>query len=168
MTADERRRVVDGPLPDEEPDGTLVPVDAVCDDAGRVLARCREALAVVLDHSAGDWPSDDRWRALLPDWFVAASAPEPTPEEVERYRARWAAMSYQERRADAAAQKPWSVGDWVFWFDPDDRHWFWWDAELRGATEARVWLQVDAWPAPVGSLEWLLRAAGAREVTVDP
>jgi hypothetical protein len=32
----------------------------------------------------------------------------------------------------------------------------------------RVWIQVDTWPAPVGSLEWLLRAAGARQVIVDP
>jgi hypothetical protein len=168
MTADERRRVVDGPLPDEEPDGTLVAVDAVCDDATQVLARCREVLTVVLDHSDGEWPTDEEWLALLPDWFVAASAPELTPDEAERYRARWEAMSYQERLADAASQKPWSVSDWIFWFDPDDRHWFWWDAEVRSTTELRVWIQVDTWPAPVGSLEWLLRAAGAREVIVDP
>jgi hypothetical protein len=168
MTVDERRRLLDGPSRDEEPDGSLVAVDVVCDDTDQLLARCREVLTVVLDNSDGEWPSDERWLDLLPVWFVAVSAPELTPTEVEEYRTRWEAMSPEERRAEAAVEKPWAVSDWIFWFDPDDRHWYWWEAEVTGTTGLRIWIEVDTWPAPVGSLEWLLRAAGAREVVVDP
>jgi hypothetical protein len=168
MIVDERRRLLNGPSPDEEPDGSLVPVDVVCDDADQLLARCREVLTVVLDNSDGEWPSDERWLDLLPAWFVTASAPEQTPAEVEEFRARWEAMSPEERRAEAAREKPWAVSDWIFWFHPEDRHWYWWEAEVTSTAGLRIWIEVDAWPAPVGSLEWLLRAAGAREVVVDP
>lgn len=169
MSSDERRRVTEGPRPDEEPTGQLAAADVRCDgDAPAVLQRCREAMAVVLEHADGTWHSDEEWHELLPDWFVAACAPDKAPEEVRAEWARREAMTPEQRRAfDAEADQRWSVGGWVSAFDPGEREWEWWSAEVISDHRFRVLIQADTWPAPVGALEWLLGAAGGREIDID-
>jgi hypothetical protein len=169
VSADELRRVAEGPRPDEEPTGQLVAADVRCDgDAAAVLARCREVMAVVLEHSDGEWVSDEQWRDLLPAWFVEVSAPDPTPEETQELMARRAAMASDERRAfDAERSQRWSVGAFVSNFDPEERTWYWWSAEVINDDGFQILLVADDWPAPVGALDWLLRAVGGREIDID-
>jgi hypothetical protein len=168
MTADELRRLLDGPRPDEQPDRAgLLTVTARCaGDAAEVLARAREVLAVVLTHSDGPWPSEQDWRDLLPSWFVEACAEEETPEQTQQRLARWREMSIQER-AEETRNERWSLNNWIAWFEPEERQWFWWSAEVQDPDHLVVRVEVAGWPAPTGALEWLLRACGAVEVTVE-
>ena len=52
-------------------------------------------------------------------------------------------------------------GNWLFWLLPEERTWYWWDGEVSGPHEVRLWVEVAGGPAPLGALEWLVRAAGA-------
>jgi hypothetical protein len=71
-------------------------------------------------------------------------------------------MSAAERAEEQ--KKPWSLDNWVHWMRPENREWYWWDAEVVGGAAAVVEVEVDGWPFPWGSLEWLLKAAGANSV----
>jgi hypothetical protein len=44
------------------------------------------------------------------------------------------------------------------------REWFWWDGFVDEAGIVHVSVQVMGWPAPLGALDWLLRAGGAQNV----
>jgi hypothetical protein len=64
---------------------------------------------------------------------------------------------------------PWSVMEWVSWFEPTDdlynqRYWFWWDAIIKDPNTLLVAVAVVDIPIPYGSLFWLLKAAGAISV----
>jgi len=51
--------------------------------------------------------------------------------------------------------------------EPFERQWFWWDAEIGRDGTLRVTVEIPGWPAALGALDWLLRAAGAAEVVHD-
>jgi hypothetical protein len=54
--------------------------------------------------------------------------------------------------------------DWLYWLEPSERQWFWWDAAVERPDALRVIVEVAGWPAPLGAHDWLLLAAGAIEV----
>lgn len=167
MTSDEQRRLFDGPQPDEEPGGGLTTATARCaGDAPEVLARAREVMAAVLANSDGAWPSDEDWRGLLPSWFVEACADEETPEQTRERLARWEHLTFAER-ARETEHDAWSLDNWILWLEPEERQWFWWSAEAADPDQVVLRVEVPDWPAPTGALEWLLRASGAVEVTID-
>ena len=169
MTAeDERRHLQEGPRPDEKPGGvgTITAHVTCAGDAGAVLARAREALDPVLSRQGGRWPADEEWRRLLPDWLVRASAREPTEDEAQAWLARWQRLSPEEQSREEATAA-WTLLDWVYWFRPENREWYWWNAWVQTPDLALVEVQVYGWPAPIGALRWLLRVAGALEVTVE-
>jgi hypothetical protein len=61
---------------------------------------------------------------------------------------------------------PWTAMDWLYWFEPEQRSWWWWDARAtEDAFEIRV--AVEDYPFGIGALRWLLKAAGARDVRDD-
>jgi len=100
---------------------------------------------------------------LLPAWFVERSAPERSREEAERWLAWWRSLPASEQ-ARVAREQDWALADWLYWLEPAERHWFWWDAVIENPEILRVIVEVPGWPVPLGALEWLLRAAGAMEV----
>lgn len=102
----------------------------------------------------------------MPDWFVRACAPEPTQQEATAWLARWQRLSPEEQAREEES-RAWTLLDWVYWFRPENREWYWWNACVPNSDLALVEVQIDGWPAPTGDLRWLLRAAGAVEVTVD-
>ncbi|GAA0973595.1 hypothetical protein ENKNEFLB_00459 [Nocardioides aquaticus] len=121
------------------------PADGAQDEAWAVLRRVNDVvLAAVLlpaeEHAA---PDADRH---LPPWFRQACAPE-------------GARSPDERR--------WTARSWLSWFDPSDRPWRWWDAEVVTPDLVRVRVEVPGWPVALGALAWALEAAGAVDVTED-
>ncbi|WP_159012081.1 hypothetical protein [Streptomyces sp. NRRL F-5123] len=149
-------------------------------DAEGVVARIREVLLTVLPYAAGppaEWPADDAWPGLLPDWFTARCAPEAPAAPAAKgtaaqWLARWRGLSREERTAEAAtdAAADWRLLDWVGLFDPDDgadsRGWRWWDAEV-GHGQGRVRFTTDGHPYGGGAaLQWLIEAAGGHDVVL--
>jgi hypothetical protein len=166
--SDEIRRLDEGPLTDEEPGGIgTVTLLGLCEgNAGDVARRVREVLRVVLTSSSGHWPSEGQWHDLLPNWFVAACAPEMSQEVAERWLEKWRAMAAEEK-AELDATQRWSLPDWLHWLQPSERQWEFWACEAGDTNSVRLSLKVDAWPLAHGALDWLLRAAGANRVVSE-
>jgi hypothetical protein len=121
-------------------------------------------LRAVLDHAGPSWPSLSEWRQVLPTWFVESSAPEQSRDEAERWLGWWRSLPAEEQALVTRAQR-WTLAGWLYWLEPSERQWFWWDAAVENPDTLRVFVEVSGWPTPLGALEWLLRAAGAVEVT---
>jgi hypothetical protein len=134
-------------------------------DADTVLRRSREVLEPVIHLQDGAWPADHAWPRLLPAWFVRACAPETSDEENSAWLARWQELSPREQALEEATAR-WTLLNWIEWFRPEERQWFWWDAAAESPDVAVVEVEIAGWPVPLGSLKWLLRAAGAVEVSV--
>jgi hypothetical protein len=115
--------------------------------AERVLAGAREVLKVVLGRPAASWPGVDEWKRLLPAWFVSACV--------------------DDREVRDCVLDRWSLRAWIYWFQPDQRQWRWWDARAEG-DRLQIWLLVRERPYLRGALGWLFQAAGAEEVTDNP
>ncbi len=159
MESRELRRVDAGPAPSEAADGFLVQVAVHARDPLGTLSRVREVLHVILANR--DASSVDDWNALMPAWFLTASAPELTQEEADAALTRW--------RANPAAHQdePWSLMNWVYWFEPEMRSWWWWDGRVQGPDRLAITIVVEGHPFADGALRWLLQSAGAEAVVID-
>lgn len=148
-----------GPRLGEKLVGVLASFTAVTSgDAQAVLLRVKEALVLAVDRDIQRWPTVDEWRAILPKWFVEKCADEISREEAERRRN----LPMDERKGLA---DQWSVGAWTHWFKPSERSWYWWDARVIGKGRLKIEVVVDNVPFAMGSLKWLLKTAGATEVS---
>lgn len=167
MTSEEFRRVNSGPRPDEIPGGLgLIEVEVLAEGAVLdVIEKSRDVLRAVLCMTLDEWRLPDAGTARLPEWFVAACAPERPPEVDAQWLVWWRALDL-EAKARAADERPWTFADWLHWMHPDERQWFWWDARIDADGTATVVVEVLEWPSATGALEWLLRAAGASSVQV--
>ncbi len=165
---DERRHLLEGPAREERPRGVgIVSITAKTHgDATSVLSRAQEVMRIIVDCAGTPWPKPDEWRALLPEWFLAASGPERTTEEIEQWLRWWRSLP-PDISGRVEREQKWSLDDWLFWVDPKERQWFWWDGVIVDSNTARVEVDVPGWPTSLGAVEWLLRAAGAIEVDVD-
>jgi len=161
---DELRRLNNGPSTGERARGVgLVRFFAHCAaDAPEVLTRCKEVMRAVLVQNVERWPTDEEWHLLLPAWFVAACPGEATVAQATQ---RWFELSEEEQ--SRLSPKLWSVGNWVYWFLPGERQWFWWDASNLDANTVEILVEVLGHPFPWGSLEWLLEASGAIKTEPD-
>jgi hypothetical protein len=140
---DELERIRDWVAPRGQPDGLIVTLNAeTSEDSREVLARVESALTAVLQHNAGEWPSLEQWREYLPPWLVARFADETTNDE------------------------EWTLAGWTHWFKPSERSWYWWRAHAIDRQHLSVEVVVDGLPFAMGALEWLLKAAGAREIEI--
>jgi hypothetical protein len=106
----------------------------------QALGRVREVLEAVLEHSDGEWPELDRWKALLPAWFVESCVDDAQIRDCVIDR--------------------WSLRAWIYWFQPGIRQWRWWSGQASsdGLTVTILVLQR---PYLRGALEWLLKVATA-------
>lgn len=162
---EEQRHLTQGPRSDEQPGGAgLVRVVVSAPDVQATIASAKAVLTAILDAPA-PWPSTEEWAGRLPAWFVSACAPEQTDAEKQQWLAWWRGLD-PAARSEAEKARPWSLDDWLFYLEPDERQWFWWSAEAQDEHRGTVWVEVLGWPTPVGALEWLLRAAGAESVRV--
>lgn len=126
--------------------------------AGPVLHRVREVLSVAVQLEAEGETMLGSWRRRLPRWFVNACDT--------------AVQDSDESSMDEGSpeDEPWPLESWTAWFDrtedPDRlaRSWRWWHAETQ-EKEILIVLCIDGFPCPVGSLRWLLLAAGATSVS---
>ena len=155
MKWDELRRLLRGPAADEQiPAPGLTRVHVHCPgNAEEVLARVRRALTIVLLEKPRRWPTNEEWRAKMPDWFVAVCKPEMTDEDEDRL------MKLARRNW------PWTAGNWAYWFTPEQRTWRWWDARVENPDLLVIELWVEDYMVR-NALDFLLRAAGATHADV--
>lgn len=156
----EMSRLFHGKLDDPPPSG-LDPfeLEVTCDsDANEVLARTQSVLAAVLAQSPERWPTLPEWLGILPNWFVQAS-------RVDRADADGKASLEGHEQQEPVDEDtiPWSVEEFVLWFEPAAREWCWWGAEIRDGDHFIVSIAVEEALASHDALEWLLRAAGAKK-----
>ena len=134
-------RLAGAPPAGERPAAPPVRIRARCPGGpSAVLDRAREVLRVVVEPRR-PWPSTDEWRQLLPAWFVEACS--------------------DDEHVTTCVLDRWSLRAWVWWFQPEQRRWLWWDA---GAEGDDLWVEVvptGTGSLLLGTLEWLLKAAGA-------
>jgi hypothetical protein len=163
-SSDELRRLRVRPLPDEKSStGVIQVVVATSIDALDFLERCTEALVAIDTAPEEAWPSFNEWTIRLPSWLVEKFAPEPTVDEQNERLANWRKLS-PEARGAVAAEQQWSLANWIAWFVPEEREWFWWDGTADGTGRATIRVETFGYPAPLGSLDWLLRSAGATRI----
>ena len=73
-----------------------------------VIARASEVLRAAVVAMLEGWDVDrDVVPSGIPSWFREACAPE-----------------------DACSEERWSLQAWLWWCDPCERQWFWWDARV--------------------------------------
>jgi hypothetical protein len=130
-----------------------------------VLERVRSVLEVVVSE-AGTSGGSKTLKPLLPRWFLDASGPERSRKEAEEYLSQLNRLPAEER-ARVEREARWSLSDWLYWFGPEERYWYWWDAAVEDDSTIRIAVEISDWPFPWGSLEWVFRAAGAVELNPE-
>jgi hypothetical protein len=159
----EMQRLKQGPRSADQPGGVgIVRFVARCPvGANDVLLRATSVLRTINEASLTGWLTDEQWEEKLPEWFTAACAPPMTQEQAEAWLSRWKKLP-PDKQARAEIEKDWSLENWLFWMEPDNRQWFWWDAKvLDDSDHIIVAVEAAVWPFPWGSLRWLFTAAGA-------
>lgn len=166
--AGERDRLIHGPA-----EGDLIPglgtvrfVVHCSGKATRVLTLAKSVLHQINCVDKCDWKSCD-WRTLLPLDFVRTCAAEMAPEDAQKWLIRWQSLSERQQRQEEASRS-WSLNNWLYWLEPQDRCWCWWDANEIDANHLVVAVAVKDWPFPWGALAWLFRGSGANLVVPEP
>lgn len=131
-----------------------------------VLYRSKEVLQIVFNQKDSDWPSNDKWRQILPKWFIDKCTKEKTEKEVQLWLQWWRKLPPQEKRK-AEQELGWSLDNWTGWFYPSEREWFWWDAVCESENNLSIFVEINQWPFPWGELEWLLKVSGAHKIETD-
>lgn len=163
---DELKRLERGGAEAAFPEGhvvVLVPVRCESGSSKVVLSRTVEVMTVVVRQLVGgNWPALDGWRRLLPSWFVEKCAEEQDAEQAERWLAWWRSLPPAEQ-ASAVANAPWTLANWLHWFEPgpNQRQWIWWKGEVESEDLLSVVLIAESWPIAHGAFNWIVRAAGA-------
>lgn len=160
LVAVERRHVLSGPQSGERSTAfALVELFATTPgDASGLLERARTVLDSVLNVEGSPWPDMARWVEILPGWFIEACAPEEANDGTERP---------PDKQREASLTDRWTLSGWLYWLAPAERQWYWWDGKVVANDMVQVTVEVNDWPAPVGAMEWLLRACGATGVVAE-
>lgn len=141
-------------------DKLLVDFEVKCEkNAKIVLERCKEVLKIVLGKSEAEWPSISEWRHLLPQWFIERCAREISMEEAERRLT----LTIEERK-EITRVEGWRLSAWIYWFNPEEKQWFWWDAKIHDEDTIKITVECLYWPFPWGTLEWLFISSGAESI----
>jgi hypothetical protein len=161
----EREHLKQGPSPGEEPQGAgTVRFIAKCPgSATTVLAKAKNVLLIVNEASTGEWPDEKTWRALVPSWFGSRCPPNRTREEAEAELRAFNQLTASEQIKRIRSAE-WPLLDWLEYFRPNKREWYWWDGSAIRNSFLAMAVEVNGWPFSWVSLSWLLRACGAIEV----
>lgn len=160
--------------PKGAPDGVIRRFVGTTDGhAVAALARCKEVLVAVTHWipPLSEQPvSLGKWKEHTPKWFLDACAPELSQGDAEEQLALWRSLDVAGK-ARFEEERRWSFADWIAWFDWSSdlrRSWLWWDGGTLDGDE--FWIEVDVQedPAALGTLVWMMRAAGAAKVTERP
>lgn len=96
----------------------------------------------------------------LPQWFVHV-----TEGDYGRAAVPAACRIGRQRYLDLVEDRPWTIQEWIFNFDPELRHWAWWDL-TADQDRLALWLDSSGESAfAADELRWAAFSAGAAEVT---
>lgn len=149
-----------GPSPDEQPVGWLCQIEISGPDHVHVLERSRDVVRIILQNSA-PWPSDEKWRTLLPEWLIEQFIPGTTAEDLENWR------NSQVNKPRIPVEDQWMLNTWLYWFKPSMRAWYWWDTRQADNDNSILVVEVPDVPAPFDALLWLLQVAGQSRVAIS-
>jgi hypothetical protein len=126
---DELIRLKNPPSADALPGGAgTVRFTAGClGRASEVLLRAKSVLTAIDKNSSDRWPTDEQWARLLPQWFVDCCAADRSAQADEKWLKWWRSLS-EDEQARVERETPWTLSNWIYWFAPENRHWYWWDA----------------------------------------
>jgi hypothetical protein len=165
----ELRRLGNGPFPKERSGGLgTVSFSVRCPiGPADVLARAKDVLKIIDEATFKGWPGGNASSPNLPKWFVLACVEEMTTEQAKQWLDWWRSLPAKDQ-AKVELEKDWSLDNWLYWMEPSNRQWFWWDAKILEDSELiEVAIEVEAWPFPWGALRWLFRAAGAAAMEAE-
>lgn len=137
----EAERIEGGPAAGEAPPEGAASHSYTCPaGAAPVLERVREVLSRVVPPPR-PWPALDEWRERLPAWFVNACS--------------------DDVKISTCVVDRWSLRAWIWWFQPEQRRWTWWDGVAEGDRLTVTVVPTGTGSLLLGALDWLLEAAGA-------
>lgn len=120
-------------------------------DAETSLAKLKQVLELIAFYSVEDWPSDDQWRELMPEW-LRENIPELTKEQTDKLLAD-------------TPQAQWDSLPWEFlsWLDAiRDRGWSWWGYLKNSDSNATLVVHIAMIPERIDAFKELLKVIGMR------
>lgn len=168
----ERERLISAPSLSDKPTGIgSVRFIVSCEsNTESILTLAKDVLKIVSNVYESDWPDLASWEKILPDIFVDNCEHEISKESMDKRIAYRKSLPWEEQQKMIADEK-WSLDSWLYWLEPENRTWFWWDAVLLEGpireTHFIVAVTVMEWPFPWGSLKWLFKACGALDVVPE-
>lgn len=114
------------------------------------LANLIQVVKLIASHSPNYWPSDEKWKDLLPKSLLA-SFREYSQEEVKEIMQN---LSIEERH-----NLPWDYGSWLDAIKI--RGWYWWSVAYE-KEEIRILISINNWPASLEAFEYLIRISGLK------
>ncbi|ADO50548.1 hypothetical protein [[Enterobacter] lignolyticus] len=168
----ERERLTNAPSLSDEPTGigTVRFVVSCESNAENILSLAKNVLKTVDDAYDSDWPDLASWKKILPKIFVDNCEPEISKRDMDHRIAYRKSLPWEEQQRLMINER-WSLDNWLYWLEPENRTWFWWDAVLLEEpirdTHFIVAVVVLEWPFPWGALKWLFKACGALDVVSE-
>ncbi|MBY6243944.1 hypothetical protein [Methylosinus sp. Sm6] len=175
MVEEEIGRLNDGKTRDQAPPESVI-LELIVEtdgDAKNVLSKVKNTLICVLEN-IHIRSNIELWSNKLPDWLIDAFSPEMSeaeafsPEMSEAEALEWLDMWRKlpnEEKKIAELKKGWSFNNWINWFYPEHRSWYWWGAHIKDRNNIGVFILLkDDSGVAYGALEWLFVKAGAISV----
>ncbi|QQO08995.1 hypothetical protein [Breznakiella homolactica] len=168
----EKIRLENSPKPTDKPTGLgTVRFVVICkSDACELLENAKEVLKIVDNTYDKNWPTLDEWKCILPKKFIDSFDPEMSHQEKIELVEFQKTLSWQEK-TDQDKERKWSLSSWLYWMEPENRTWFWWDSacfeEPIKDTHFVIAVTILEWPFPWGALRWLFKAFGAIDVVPE-
>jgi len=98
---------------------------------------------------------------ILPQWFLQV-----TEGDINSASLPIVCRLGRQRYLDLIEDRPWTIREWIYNFDPDLRHWKWWDLTVDQDDRLILWLDSSGEPTfAADELRWAVFCAGAAEVT---
>ena len=128
----------------------------VLDSEAQLIENILQIMQLV-NLNSRNWLNYEFWKKTLPYWFVDFCSPEMTQLENDEWLAHWRTLNESDKRS-VEVRKVWSLADWLYWMDPENRVWFY--ASLTTPTPQKALITIFTFEEtpPIGALEWLIKA----------
>lgn len=134
----EQRRIIDN-ISNEYPLGVRLEFKISCNDPAPRLKRIKDLMFVIASKRADEWPDEEMWSRILPQWFV---------QKIKSYT------------VDELYQSPnllWHYGSWIDALRFRGWEWF---SSFRGDDFFSIQLEALAFPYSVNPLEYVIYETG--------